>query len=568
MPFVTAEPGNRRAGLRLAAIFSVLVAFSGVASHSLWTPDEPTGAAVGKNMLLSGDYILTTLSGVPFVEKPPLYWWAQALTFRLLGVGDAAARLPSAIFAALTLLVAYAIGRLLAGRRAGLLTVLVLATTVGIAEEISRVVVDSALAFFTACACLGWLSLVKATTRRGRWSAGLLIAVAAPLAFLSKGLIGLVFAAGLPMVFLLAQPRLRRWERLAPVAILGIPVFAAIVLPWAFALWSRDGGVSLRECLVSNSLGRAVGGKFARAYGHRHGPAYYLLLAPLVLLPWSLALPTILRPGGIRSGENRIPRQLLLTIVGLGVVTLSIASSKRTLYLVPLMAPLAAVVASWLCDLARQPMSAWDRRCLALLRGFPGAILLLLAVAYPALMVSPIRSPLALVLRRTASPWGGILLTLLALALGVAVLLRGRRHRQGVADRDLLWIFVPLLIVLLAWQSAIKAAVDPVKNLHQTTAAVARLIPGPGPIPFFARDGDQGESTLAILDFDLGRRVERLTDVDAVKAFFAARDGRPLLLSSASLAKLPPELTRRFVRLYDESGRTSSGSVIVALAEK
>lgn len=73
---------------------------------------------------------------------------------------------------------------------------------------------------------------------------------------------------------------------------------------------------------------------------------------------------------------------------------------------------------------------------------------------------------------------------------------------------------------------------------------------------------------VAVLREGRRRRVERLTDVEQVNAFFASRDSRPLLLTSASLAKLAPDLRRRLVRLYDESRQTSAGNGIVALSEK
>jgi 4-amino-4-deoxy-L-arabinose transferase-like glycosyltransferase len=70
------------------------VSFAGIASHSLWTPDEPRDAAIGKAMWASGDLAMPRLNGSPFLEKPPLAWWAQVAAFRTLGVSDAAARVP------------------------------------------------------------------------------------------------------------------------------------------------------------------------------------------------------------------------------------------------------------------------------------------------------------------------------------------------------------------------------------------------------------------------------------------------------------------------------------------
>ena len=87
------------------------VSFVGI-SNELWTPDEPRDAAIGRAMWESGDWIVPRLNGEPFLEKPPLYWWAQSALFALLGrATPTLARLPSALFGFAALLLTYALGR-------------------------------------------------------------------------------------------------------------------------------------------------------------------------------------------------------------------------------------------------------------------------------------------------------------------------------------------------------------------------------------------------------------------------------------------------------------------------
>src|SRR4051794_20587470 len=119
-----------RQPLVLAVVLAFVACFAGIGSHHLWSPDEPTGAAVGREMLESGDLIVPRLNGQPFLEKPPLYWWVQTAALRRWGSTAPAARLPSALFSALTLLVTFALGRRLNGWRSGLLAVAVLGSTV------------------------------------------------------------------------------------------------------------------------------------------------------------------------------------------------------------------------------------------------------------------------------------------------------------------------------------------------------------------------------------------------------------------------------------------------------
>jgi 4-amino-4-deoxy-L-arabinose transferase-like glycosyltransferase len=113
----------------LALGLAVALCFTGIGGHALWSPDEPTGAAVGRAMLESGDLIVPRLNGEPFLEKPPLYWWTQVAVFRLFGASDTTARIPSALFGVLGLLTAWALGRRWGTARQGLLAVCVLGTT-------------------------------------------------------------------------------------------------------------------------------------------------------------------------------------------------------------------------------------------------------------------------------------------------------------------------------------------------------------------------------------------------------------------------------------------------------
>ena len=71
------------------------VSFIGI-SNELWTPDEPRDAAIGRAMWESGDWIVPRLNGEPFLEKPPLYWWAQSAAVRPIRSRDSNTR-PAAL---------------------------------------------------------------------------------------------------------------------------------------------------------------------------------------------------------------------------------------------------------------------------------------------------------------------------------------------------------------------------------------------------------------------------------------------------------------------------------------
>ena len=97
---------------RIAAIIWTLVIFATLYvcyftrlnAIGLVGPDEPRYASIAREMAESGDFITPRLYGKPWFEKPPLYYWSAALSFKLFGVSETSARLPSAIFTLLATL--------------------------------------------------------------------------------------------------------------------------------------------------------------------------------------------------------------------------------------------------------------------------------------------------------------------------------------------------------------------------------------------------------------------------------------------------------------------------------
>ena len=103
---VPREPRPRTDWLLLAGFCGFLF-FYGLAYFGLVGADEPRYAQVAREMLARHDWITPTLGGKPWLEKPPLYYWQAMLAYRLFGVSDWAARLPSAVDATLMVIAIY-----------------------------------------------------------------------------------------------------------------------------------------------------------------------------------------------------------------------------------------------------------------------------------------------------------------------------------------------------------------------------------------------------------------------------------------------------------------------------
>src|SRR5208337_4366791 len=88
--------------LAFLALLSYLFLFHNLGSYSLKEPDEGRYAEIPREMVETGDYIVPHLDYVRYFEKPPLLYWATALSFRIFGLSEWSARLPNALAALLT----------------------------------------------------------------------------------------------------------------------------------------------------------------------------------------------------------------------------------------------------------------------------------------------------------------------------------------------------------------------------------------------------------------------------------------------------------------------------------
>ena len=197
------SPGNGTAFSSLARIgWTILILatlgvcyFSHLGAIGFVGPDEPRYAWIARDMTETGDWVTPRLYGKPWFEKPPLYYWSAAISLRLFGVSETAARLPSALAALLaTLALAWLAWRVYGAETARWL-LLFLPTSVGMLgfshAASTDMLFSSALILALVAACVV-LQLVPART----WLACVLFGLFLGLAVLAKGPAAVVLLAG------------------------------------------------------------------------------------------------------------------------------------------------------------------------------------------------------------------------------------------------------------------------------------------------------------------------------------------------------------------------------------
>ena len=249
--------------LLLAAVILIEPAGSGLAE-----PDETRYAEIPREMLAARDFVVPRLNGLPYFEKPPLLYWANAASFRVFGQTPWAARLPTRLAGlGTTLLLVLAAGR---RRREGLAAgILLLASPIGFLMARTNLT-DGLLTFFFTATLLAGRAAIRRREAGGPWL-GLAAATgaAAAGAFLAKGLIALALPGAILLLWCLATRRLR--GALALVASPATPVFLLLAAPWFFLVERRHPGF-LQFFFVQEHFQR-----FATGAAKRPGPIYYFV---------------------------------------------------------------------------------------------------------------------------------------------------------------------------------------------------------------------------------------------------------------------------------------------------
>ncbi|MNQ31568.1 Undecaprenyl phosphate-alpha-4-amino-4-deoxy-L-arabinose arabinosyl transferase [compost metagenome] len=343
-PFGSLMPMSRPAPLLF--LLAALLFFFALGNHQLQGSTEARVAGIAMQMHLDNDWVTPRLLGQPFLEKPPLSLWLDAGAIRAFGGTPWAVRLASAFAGLFSVMLLYAMLRRW-GRPPNLALVagIMLATMASYWGNVRGVGEDALLSLGVTLALLAFYQAHKQQTGQqpatGSW---LLFALGIAIATLSKGVLGLAMPGVVIFAYLLTESlidkrfTLTSWTRPALVTVLGlIPL-----LIWLVLLYQRGGSQALAEVLLTNSLGR-FNGSFVEA-GHYEPFHYYLAKLPEAFLPWNILVYLGLWHFRKHLANNRYLLFFTLWLLA-QFVMLTLASSKRTVYLMSL-TPAAAVIAA------------------------------------------------------------------------------------------------------------------------------------------------------------------------------------------------------------------------------
>ncbi len=323
----------RRFGAEFWAVLivAVFIMFFQLGSYPLLDPDEPVYAQTPKEMLAAGDWVSPRIYGGYWYDKPPMYYWLVGAASKIFGMGEFAARFPSALLAvAGSVCLYFSVSRLFSVR-AGVFSALILTTSLEYFYLGKAAVTDMTLSF---CLMVALLAFIEKRY--------MLYYLFTALAVVTKGPIGLFFAGSIVFLYLLVT---QRWKELSRMSILqGIALFAAVAAPWYLAMVHFHGSAFVDTFLGFHNVTRFTTPEHPGAHWY-----YYFPVLLVGFFPWTPILFQSLWGSLTTSRQDRPLLTFFWIWAAVVFVFFSISATKLVSYILP-MYPALAVLVGWHLD--------------------------------------------------------------------------------------------------------------------------------------------------------------------------------------------------------------------------
>lgn len=466
---------------RITLLYALLL-LSVFAMRDLWAPDEPDFAECVKEMRMRGTWLLPYLNGVPYSEKPILFYWlmkGSAIACERLtgglgfthGISAWALRLPSVI-AAIAFLGAFHawVRRFIQEDVADLAAMILVATPIWLwqAQFIQIDMVFAALLAWSWFSWFGGYLLLREHSGRlrpreeNRWFLGAYASLG--LACLAKGPLALVLSAGVIGAFLLWQRDIKALahSRLGRGGLLMLLILA----PWYIAAALQGGPAYAYQMVVHQNLERAL-----KAWDHLQPWWSYGLYLLHDFFPWSLLIPALFVAVFQKHLHRSVGTRFFLIAFLVPFVLLSCSQSKQSKYLLMAYPFLALLLGGMMQPVTYGSAPKTRVRNLGALLAFgiwiPALAFTLVFLfrglgAKVQIQVAPFRGP-------------GVLCAVLLLMAALSLTVRSLRSEGRYLVREVSVALALLFLVLGTWGFR---KLDPLKGYKEWTVDVQPLIQG------------------------------------------------------------------------------------------
>jgi 4-amino-4-deoxy-L-arabinose transferase-like glycosyltransferase len=332
--------------LILVLVLASLPYFVKLGASSLWDSNEAFYAETPREMIESHDYINPRFNYNARLNKPPLSYWIVVPFYLLLGVSEAAQRLPIVLGATIMITTAFGLGRALYSVEAGLLAAIGLAAAPRFLMFSRRIMIDVYLAVFMGLALLLYVLAERRPERRRLYLP--LMYASIGLGVMTKGPVAALLPAAALVLYLAVYRRLNKLrDMMLPV---GFVIVAAIVLPWYIAIYFQHGWHHIQNFILQDNISRYT----QPVWGPRRGLFFYIPALIGDFFPFSLFLIPLafyglrhlwrMYRGGIEPTSDHGGSAMLVVWIAVIVVFFSISKNKEDLYILPIYPAAAALV--------------------------------------------------------------------------------------------------------------------------------------------------------------------------------------------------------------------------------
>jgi outer membrane protein assembly factor BamB len=324
-----------------------LVFFVFLNGEPLWLADEQSYSQWAFHMSKTGDYWTPWVFGDAnfWIAKPPLYMWLISISYQVFGFSNFSTRLISPIFAALTLILMYYLGKMLFNRKTGFISAIILGTFATFFILARHAMTDILFVFFIVGSI--YFILQSEKSQKANWYA-VLSGAFFGLALMTKQLQAFLLPLIVIVYFLIAKrsPRFLFTKRFALFIGVGLLIF----VPWVIYMFSLFGNLFLDYYFLYSGFVRAA----STIEGHTGGPLFYLNYIITSENPvWVAALPFGIALSVYFAVAKRSKSDLLLVVWLVVVLGLfSFAQTKLFWYILPVFPALSLVIGGMFCRVA------------------------------------------------------------------------------------------------------------------------------------------------------------------------------------------------------------------------
>lgn len=351
----------------LLAVLCWIFLIWGINFYPLLDVDETRYAIMSRDMAYSNDWNTLVLNSVPFLEKPPFYFWLVGFSIKLFGnFSNMAVRIPIAFLSTFFIFATYAFGKKVISRKFGLFSSITLLTSVFFLIFAHVAILDIILTIWIACSlyCAYLSHIVTDKYKKYCWWG---FWTFAGMGFLAKGILAIAIPFVIMFLYCFLTKTLK--DMFKPLHFLvGFLVFLLIILPWHIAMYRDFDKMFIHEYFIKHHFARLIN---SNEIGRKHSLFYFIPVFLIAFLPWTIIFLSAVynqckelysrfkhSTGNIYNKilcacypKNENEKMLLFSLIYFVVVfgVMSISSTKLPSYILPAIPPAAFITGYFWC---------------------------------------------------------------------------------------------------------------------------------------------------------------------------------------------------------------------------